>query len=201
MIHSARRTVPPVAITILAWTLFCFARFWKLLTDGRTTLAKMVITTGRDCGSATWIYVYAASVEQREHFVKFITKFGFCFLLFFYLNNSHSLDWNMLNRSSYTGVVYWDWLKANLQSQSISVAFHLKKKLFTFSLTELVKRRFSKISLGIKSFVIGIDYHRFNSFRSKKSREIYKNICVIHTLMFSSEVKTSLANLRWSTRP
>ena len=37
MIHSARPTVPPVVITILAWTLFCFVRFWKVeTTDWRT---------------------------------------------------------------------------------------------------------------------------------------------------------------------
>ena len=34
MIHSARPTVPPLAITSLAWKLFCFERFWKV--DGRT---------------------------------------------------------------------------------------------------------------------------------------------------------------------
>ena len=59
MIHSARPTVPWVVITILSWTLFCFARFWKVETDVRTdvqtTRAKIVITTGRYCGSASWI--------------------------------------------------------------------------------------------------------------------------------------------------
>ena len=34
--------------------LFCFARFEKW-TDERTTCAKTMITTGRDCGSAEWI--------------------------------------------------------------------------------------------------------------------------------------------------
>ena len=34
MIHSARPTVQPVVITILTWNLFCFARFWKVETDG-----------------------------------------------------------------------------------------------------------------------------------------------------------------------
>ena len=36
MIHSARSTVRPVAITILTWKLFCFAIFWKVGTDIRT---------------------------------------------------------------------------------------------------------------------------------------------------------------------
>ena len=44
MIHSARATVPPVAITILTWKLFCFAKFWKVGTDGRTLRAEIVIT-------------------------------------------------------------------------------------------------------------------------------------------------------------
>ena len=52
MIHSARPTVPPVAITILTWKWFCFAIFWKA--DGQTPRTKIVITTGRDCGSASW---------------------------------------------------------------------------------------------------------------------------------------------------
>ena len=34
MIHSARPTVSPVANIVFA--LFCFARFWKVGTDGRT---------------------------------------------------------------------------------------------------------------------------------------------------------------------
>ena len=63
MIHLARLTVPPVAITILVWTLFCFARILKS-GDGRTdgqkdghtdNTCEIVIATGRDCGSASWI--------------------------------------------------------------------------------------------------------------------------------------------------
>ena len=37
MIPSARPTVLPVAITILTWKLFCFARVWKVGMDGRTS--------------------------------------------------------------------------------------------------------------------------------------------------------------------
>ena len=36
-------------------TLSCFARFWKVGTDGRTTCAKTMTPTGRDCGLAEWI--------------------------------------------------------------------------------------------------------------------------------------------------
>ena len=32
-----------------------FVLFWKMGTDGRTTCAKTMIATGRDCGSAEWI--------------------------------------------------------------------------------------------------------------------------------------------------
>ena len=42
----------PVAITILT---SCFTRFCKLETDGQTRSVKIVITTGRECGSALWI--------------------------------------------------------------------------------------------------------------------------------------------------
>ena len=50
----------PVAITILAWKLFCFARFLKVGTDGQTdgwtkARAKIVITIGHAWGSASWI--------------------------------------------------------------------------------------------------------------------------------------------------
>ena len=41
LIHSARSAVPPIEITILTWSMFCFAIFWKLertsgRQDGRT---------------------------------------------------------------------------------------------------------------------------------------------------------------------
>ena len=59
MIHSARPTVPQVEITILTWNLFCFLRFSKVgtdgWTDGQASRAKIMITTGRDCGSVFWI--------------------------------------------------------------------------------------------------------------------------------------------------
>ena len=54
MIHSARPTAQPVAITILTRKLFCFARFWKVGTDVRTTCEKIVITTGRASGLVEW---------------------------------------------------------------------------------------------------------------------------------------------------
>ena len=45
--------------------LFCFARFEKWgRTNGRTTCAKIVITTGRECGLAEWSNIYfTTSVE------------------------------------------------------------------------------------------------------------------------------------------
>ena len=59
MIPSARPTVSPVVIPIHNWNLFCFA-FWKVgrtygWTYVQTPRAKIVITTGCDYGSASWI--------------------------------------------------------------------------------------------------------------------------------------------------
>ena len=53
MIPSARPTVPPVAITILIWNLFCFARVWKVK-HGRMCV-KTIITNSTDCESFEWI--------------------------------------------------------------------------------------------------------------------------------------------------
>ena len=56
MIHSARPTFSPVVNIVFAWNLFCFEKFWKnVCMYGRTTCAKTIITTGRDCESAEWI--------------------------------------------------------------------------------------------------------------------------------------------------
>ena len=54
MIHSARPTVSPVAKH--CFVLLGFEK-WGL-TDIRTTCAKTMIPTGRDCGSAEWINSY-----------------------------------------------------------------------------------------------------------------------------------------------
>ena len=55
----------------LASSEHCFARFWKLGTDVRTTLAKTMILTGRDCGLADWIkmafHIYA-NIRQFSSF-------------------------------------------------------------------------------------------------------------------------------------
>ena len=52
MIHSARPTFTTVAITI--FTCFVLRDFEKW-GHGRTPRGKIVIATGRDCGSASWI--------------------------------------------------------------------------------------------------------------------------------------------------
>ena len=56
MIHSARPTVPQVAAVFSLEVCFVLLHIekWRR-TDGQTTRAKIVITTGRDCGSASWI--------------------------------------------------------------------------------------------------------------------------------------------------
>ena len=57
MILSGRPTVPSVAITIFSiencFVLSDFENQGRM--DGRTPHEKIVITTGRDCGSAEWI--------------------------------------------------------------------------------------------------------------------------------------------------
>ena len=53
MIHPGRPTVSSVANIVFTWNLFCFEKFGR--THGRTTCAKMMITTGHDCGLAEWI--------------------------------------------------------------------------------------------------------------------------------------------------
>ena len=53
MIHSTILTVSSVVNN--SCLKFFFSRFWKVGTDGRTTCAKTMITTGRDWGSAKWI--------------------------------------------------------------------------------------------------------------------------------------------------
>ena len=41
------------------WFFVYFEVLWR--TDGRTTCVKIVITTGRDCGSASWIKFWISS--------------------------------------------------------------------------------------------------------------------------------------------
>ena len=65
LIHAARPTlISPVANIVFRLK---FVLFWKVRTDGRTyertTCAKTMITTGRDCGSASWINNKARSVN------------------------------------------------------------------------------------------------------------------------------------------
>ena len=63
MIHSARPTVSQVVNIVFVWNLFCFARFWKAVTDGqlwkqwRLPVWKQwrlpAVTVGRPSGSIT----------------------------------------------------------------------------------------------------------------------------------------------------
>ena len=64
MIHSAR----PTAITIFASNLFCFVTSWKAGTDVQTTRGKIVITSGRDCGSASWINSQILAFSKNENY-------------------------------------------------------------------------------------------------------------------------------------
>ena len=81
MIHSARPTILTIVITILTWKLFCFARFYKVGTDrrknGRTdTTCEIVITTGRDCDSASWIK--NCDTDEKVHCLGFLKVLAFC---------------------------------------------------------------------------------------------------------------------------
>ena len=55
MIHLASPSVSPLVKIVFAGNLFCFEKWGR--TDGRTTCAKTIITTGRDYGSASWINI------------------------------------------------------------------------------------------------------------------------------------------------
>ena len=80
--------------TILAWK-FCFVRFWKVGTDVQTTSAKMVITTGRDCGSASWINIQYAQKYYSNNAILFLnyTKWYavICRVVQQYLSYEHGL--------------------------------------------------------------------------------------------------------------
>ena len=70
MIRSARHTVLPVAITNLAWKLFreilkSGNGRTERRTDVQTTRAKIVITTGRDCGSVFMVYISIFMVRKH----------------------------------------------------------------------------------------------------------------------------------------
>ena len=77
MIHSAEPKVPPVAITILAWKLFCFVRFWNSM--------DMLDTTGSDYGLASWINflvywgilsIFSDFLPYFHHFSEFLSFYG-----------------------------------------------------------------------------------------------------------------------------
>ena len=55
VIHSARPTVSPVATIIICCFVLLDLKSGDGRAYGRTTCAKIMITTGRDCGSAEWI--------------------------------------------------------------------------------------------------------------------------------------------------
>ena len=65
LIHSARPIVTPVANIVFCCFVFIdMKRF--LRTYGRTTWAKTMIPTGRDCGLAEWINIKCAELIIRK---------------------------------------------------------------------------------------------------------------------------------------
>ena len=77
MIHSARPIFLPVAITILNWNLFALRDFKKvgtgLRTDVQTLHVKIVITTGHDFWSASWINKKSCILLYLSFFVFSLT--------------------------------------------------------------------------------------------------------------------------------
>ena len=78
MIHSARPTVPPIVNSILNWNfvLWDFEKCGRTVgVDVQTPRVKIVITTGRDCGSALlinfyWIFLFWWLRESRQKLPK-----------------------------------------------------------------------------------------------------------------------------------
>ena len=75
MIHSARSTVSPLVNIVFALNLFVFLLdFEKLGTNiwtvRRTTCAKTMITSDRDCGSAEWINTFITGGPLKQNFFK-----------------------------------------------------------------------------------------------------------------------------------
>ena len=83
MIHSVRPTVSLVVNIVFTWNLLCFARFWKVCGDGRTTCVKRMITIGRDCGSAEWIKRQNADCIRKRNGREKSLKPQYFFLFFF----------------------------------------------------------------------------------------------------------------------
>ena len=83
MIHLARPTISLVVNIVFAWYLFCFARFWKVGTDGqhvRKQWSLSAVTVGRPSGSIEgewWREWKSAFYPQMIHceFQTWVTDF------------------------------------------------------------------------------------------------------------------------------
>ena len=108
MIHSARPTVQPVAIIILTWKLFCFARFWNGISDGQhvrlrrswllpamtevrprgSTIIPSEILTGRLCNIMHILLITIYSMLNGENdFLKMTSILIKIFYLSFYVSS------------------------------------------------------------------------------------------------------------------
>ena len=67
MIHSARPSVLPMFSFEICWVLLDFQTY----TDGRTTRAKTMITTGRYCGPTEWINYAKDTCEDTRNTKRF----------------------------------------------------------------------------------------------------------------------------------
>ena len=73
MIPLVRPIVRPVAITIVTWTLFCFARFWKVGTDD---------TCENYDHSRPWLWVIRVDQYAQNHVRRLIIQTKHYILLF-----------------------------------------------------------------------------------------------------------------------
>ena len=109
MIPSPLHTVTLVTNIVFTWTLYCFARFWKVGTDGwmdvHTTCVKTITTTGSYCGSTEWIntsaYCFSRSLANflvclPLNFSEFFNTF--CFIYKFASAAYKSKTWEQILR-------------------------------------------------------------------------------------------------------
>ena len=73
MIHSARPTVTPIAVTSFAWKLLCFARLWKVGTDG-----WIDNTCGNSDHYRPWLWVDLVDQKKEKLKSKEWKKSHFC---------------------------------------------------------------------------------------------------------------------------
>ena len=159
MIHSARSTVPPAAITSLAWKLLCFARFWKVGTDVQTARAKIVITTGRDCGSVSWINIWKSELWAPMNIPTTLGGGGkSCIVLLctYFLRTILILKY-----STYGSCIYLIDCKPFCYENCTNMTYKGRKRRIRYSgISNFIASRFHLFALPFKSFPFIVTIHR-----------------------------------------